>query len=706
MRLNKYLDIVVSESSKARITSAQAVFILEQYILKADFLKNADVDLKRIADHSDLCVLGDVRALLVRLNDAYNKVGKKEAKKTIARVIRLACLIAAPERVASMQYEKKADKHTPTEFNDLLEKLSHKYGTIPTKILPRISLPREEYLPKNFRTSVVQWAKKPLHAPKRKENVNFLTRDGSASVRLQLKAEPKPAEIPKDEALCTITADYYPASEMHADHMVPSGNILRRQKEMVMAMNLDNEYAKLMKRECARLAGLRDLPDVLREVVAASKSGQLDSDVGNHLDPMGFFVQIGDEVVGSAWWYAMGHNCFENVSFMRGKYGLEKSDKDPEEWFRTLLNFGDEFLGHLRERVGVRPGESPLDRSYVVPMLKNGEFLADVTRAWCKTRYREKIAQAPIMSCIARRLNEAALGFPEDTRTVLSKDQQRRAAGRLAVLTFPNVIEHMSSSAPSSSTSDSGSTGSGHVQARMLEVARRPLMREAMILYGVRNAYKRALKEVIRTSPSKDAEVMTAMRKHRRGQRSIGRERFSPTVSWGGSAAVSGGRYAVSSHAQRRRSSSLPRHIPGVKRGKFSGFHPGVAPVRGRSVSVPRQRAGPFSGQQRSRSLPRSTSMTRALQRLGHMSPPRIVATPSSPRRRSRPQEPGPRYTSPTKASLAKSADRGITPKTGKPERQWLGVRHRGRRPPAQPSKPTHMELRSGRSSRRATGHG
>ena len=246
----------------------------------------------------------------------------------------------------------------PEELLSKLEEISQLIGNVPG-LNKEIELPAQPFLPRNFTKTVKKWERIIWKYPSREsreEKLEFFsyrsTDHRMASVRLHLIALDQDSK--KEEALSYADADFYHIGNLQADHLQSSEDIVKRQMELVAAMNIDPLFRRRMLHEA---------------------------------EGKGYFKEEKGVIYGTKRFYMEYHNCVGNLWLVSAAAGLKKGKKNPIEWLKKHRRFGLSFL----EAIG---GEELLQKDMILIATERGELLAEAARKWFRETYGEEITTA------------------------------------------------------------------------------------------------------------------------------------------------------------------------------------------------------------------------------------------------------------------------------------------------------------------------
>lgn len=277
----------------------------------------------------------------------------------------------------------------------LLDEMIRVIGQVP---VPNVEVKLPDELPAQFKKSAERWQKKLYKDPGRSsvtEPLSFITKFGidgvkRACVRKHLiKIDLNPAA--PLEALSYADAAFYRHGDLHADHLQSSEQIVERQKEMILAMNIDPLFA-------------------------------------NELFPVGtaspdFLRGTNGSIVGTKYFFMRYHNCIDNVWLISAaeNSGSGKGNQDALQWLEKHERFGPAFLDSITPH---------LDKTTILYTV-NGEMLAAVARKWFQTQYKAEIfLDAAIKARITRPMKAAMSAVAFDS----ARSPHEKKVGSLTVL--------------------------------------------------------------------------------------------------------------------------------------------------------------------------------------------------------------------------------------------------------------------------------
>ena len=297
-------------------------------------------------------VLRDVKACikpLQRLSDAILALPFSVAKEDMCRHVRLLCLILN-NRLTKIPQQQRDD------VNQLLLERESVLGCVP-ELNDNIDLPGEQYLPPSYKKTFAKWKKMIWSNPSRSnenERLHFFTKkiDGHdiASVRLALLEGDKNSEDPS-EALSFAEGDYFKVGLLHADHLQSSEQLVKRQLEMIEAMNLDPIFKKKM------------------------------LDKG---DGLGFFQLKNGIIYGTKYFFMLYHNSMSNLWLISAaaNTGSGKGASAALTWLGDQEYFGDSFF----QAIG---GVDSIEQRRIIFMTEANVALATAAKEWFREAHRE-----------------------------------------------------------------------------------------------------------------------------------------------------------------------------------------------------------------------------------------------------------------------------------------------------------------------------
>lgn len=228
-------------------------------------------------------------------------------------------------------------------------------------------LPLPDFLPADVETSKERWKKEAWNNPSRQSREqpikSFKRKDNAgdiASVRRHLIAQDIDSKK-HQEALSYADGDFYDVGNLQADHLQPSESILKRQLEMIHAMNLD---------------------PLFKEKIYA------------HPNKDDFFIEKNGAVLGTQYFFSLYHNCIGNlwlISAADNTGHAGKGSQDAIQWLtehpRFVKAFFDDHGG----------AAANLDKTKILYEIKKPEapqestILAEAARTWFRKKYDSEI---------------------------------------------------------------------------------------------------------------------------------------------------------------------------------------------------------------------------------------------------------------------------------------------------------------------------
>lgn len=319
-----------------------------------DIIAGIQVEIKKIVNKERVTIEPHYTSLL-------KKISQQSNNEEIFKQIRFL-ILAISNRKEMINITAKTLK--------ILESISNKIGIVPT-LNSSVRLPDNTYWAKP--RTVKKWGETPWYDPSRtneEEKVTFFTSSQTASVRKQLFSEEN-ANISADGkkqfmSYCDVT--FLPPEELEADHFQGAAIILKRQKELVEAMNLDPLFCEKM-----------------------LKCG----------DENYYFIKNGNNgsprIVGSKNFYMEYHNCIDNLWLIRGASNLGKRPLDCIDYLAKHNTYAD-FLTTIG-------GEQSISKTTILWTVNNSNsiyhemLLAKALRHWFKEQY-------PLTIEISKRLDK------------------------------------------------------------------------------------------------------------------------------------------------------------------------------------------------------------------------------------------------------------------------------------------------------------
>jgi hypothetical protein len=341
--------------------------------------------------------------------------------------------------------EKRLNQlEVPEHLRAQCEQISNIIGHVPV-LNAVVPLPDSEFLPSQFQQSAFSWGKIIWRNPSREsreEKLEFFTRSKAghkiASVRLYLTHLDQ--DVRETEALSYAEADFFDIGNLQADHLQPSEHIVKRQMELVAAMNLDPFF---------------------RAIVLHEAEGK------------GYFKEQEGIIYGTKRFYMEYHNCIDNLWFVSTAVGTRKINQDPIEWLEQHERFGAAFF----DSIG---GGKSINYQGILYTTRDGLILAKATRTWFQIQYGQEIAAAgyilhQIKEPLLRQVEQSTEQHWSKRRSVRLMAKMVTAAQLVACGSQSNSNNHLGQySSPSSS--DAEITDRNLAQMRLVAEKRRSVV--------------------------------------------------------------------------------------------------------------------------------------------------------------------------------------------------------------------------------------
>lgn len=246
---------------------------------------------------------------------------------------------------------------TRIQFNKFIKEVDSLIGQVP-RLNSDIPLPDRLFLPEKFDKTSRKWSKMPYENPGRSsstEPIDFFKRGDKglpqiASVRNHLIAfDYNPRHV--GEALSYADAAFYRHGDLHADHLQSAESLIERQKEMILAMNVDPLFAE--------------------EVFPIGSQSS-------------YFIRNSlGKISGSKYFFMVYHNCVDNLWLISAaeNSGSGKGGQDAIQWLEKHDRFGRGFFESLSGKI---------DKTKILYMA-DGKILAAKAKEWFKLQYKDEI---------------------------------------------------------------------------------------------------------------------------------------------------------------------------------------------------------------------------------------------------------------------------------------------------------------------------
>ncbi|MBS0359108.1 MAG: hypothetical protein JSS53_07555 [Proteobacteria bacterium] len=309
--------------------------------------------------------------------------------------------------------------------DDLLQEISQAVGKVPA-LNEQVPLPEQDFLPIKYQESSKNWQTVIYRDPGRdkKDSVSFFSKQDHlgqiSSVRRQLLVETMNSRNP-EEAFSFAESDYYAMGDLQVDHLQPSEEIIERQLELIMAMNIDPLFCEAMMKH----------PEAGKYFKKTHSHGR-------------------DEIVGTKYFFQVYHNCIDNLWLIStaANTGLGKLNQNPVDWLGTHPRYGARFFDDLG-------GTQAINRDsilYAVEKPGQKTILAKIAKEWFLNTYKEELAAAGYLremtSTAKRKLGEVI----QEPKTSISKRKKIKFMIRAAMAErLLQISSPTGSSSPSSS---------------------------------------------------------------------------------------------------------------------------------------------------------------------------------------------------------------------------------------------------------------
>lgn len=325
--------------------------------------------------------------------------------------------------------EQINDEPLKGEFLLLLKEIGDSIGTVPI-LNDNVPLPNREFLPPQFETSKMEWQNTIFKLPSRKssegESLRFFiisTMAGDkkvevASVRYHLISLDANAND-ESEAISYTDADIYAIGDLQADHLQASEQIVARQQEMLMAMNVDPLFAAQMK---------------------------------SHPEANAYFKEENGIVYGTKYFYLVYHNCIDNLWLISAaaNTGAGKGNKDSIAWLKAHPRFGDAFFFSLG-------GEPSIDKTAILYITNQSKMLAQAAREWFLLTYGSEITAAKY---VRRHISHPIKASLEElAREEPSRKNRNKAIHIMATMVLAELLLERRQSTTSSDSDKPSSSG-------------------------------------------------------------------------------------------------------------------------------------------------------------------------------------------------------------------------------------------------------
>jgi hypothetical protein len=329
-----------------RIGKQRILKSLEEQVTEAIKHDTLEIIKKGLAEINSVLLV----EILQQLHQAIQGLPDSITKSNLSQQLRFLMLVIQ---------NRLEQIHSPETLPEILEQITQDIGSVP-ELNIEIPLPAQAFLPRNFEKTVRTWERIIWQHPSREsrgERLEFFLQRGvdykAASVRLHLISLDKDSQR-HDEALSYAEADFYQVGNLQADHLQPSEDIIKRQMELVEAMNLD---------------------PIFKEKIISKASGK------------GYFKEEGGIVYGTKRFYMEYHNCVGNLWLISTAAGTKKSNKDVIEWLEQHERFGTAFFDNIG-------GKESINCQGILYTTQDGSLLAKAARTWFQVRYGQEITAA------------------------------------------------------------------------------------------------------------------------------------------------------------------------------------------------------------------------------------------------------------------------------------------------------------------------
>lgn len=424
MPLNLKIDTISIPTIPDKIGKQTALKALEEQLL--DYLKILRADWQEIVKQGlKTSSITNPQVSLFNpfqlLFDKIQQLPNCYTKKVLEQQLRIGLLIIN-NRIADLsELAKQA-------FVVMRDTITNAIGTVPT-LNASVPLPDEEHLPKQYTKSKLIWVTKAYQDPSRNsanEPLDFFVRGDDlgqiSSVRRHLLCLDINTKNDK-EALSYEDADFYAIGDLQADHLQPSENIIERQQELVLAMNIDPLFAE---------------------------------EVLQHPESKNYFIKATldgiEQYVGTRYFYMVYHNCIDNLWLIStaANTGQGKGNGDAIDWLKTHPRFSGAFFASMG-------GEASINRNTLLYTTAVGVILAQAARKWFLETYKEEIAavgfvRTEISKPAKKQLTKIIEDNKEDNKKL--KKEKVKYMVRLALSSIFMQKPESVPSSPSSQSSD------------------------------------------------------------------------------------------------------------------------------------------------------------------------------------------------------------------------------------------------------------
>lgn len=335
--------------------------------------------------------------LLMKLRDfavSLDKVGEKNAAQ---QKLRLFIFL-----VTRHQFEIYAGGADVSSLQIALPSISETIGGVVPSLNQDFHLPDMEFLP--TADKIKEWQKQPCLEPGRSDKAgrdqikffDYKEKSGrkTSAPRAQLSkdlASQSLDVIPMGKVVLILNFPDFSFLEkglMHADHIRPSADLIKRQKEMILAMNIDPSFRAEM------------------EKIGAGK---------------GYFLDDAGTVEGSYWFYESAHNDMNNLWYLSAadNSGDGKLATDPVAWLASTT-LGAEYLLYLKAT-----GQAVDTSKIICEVSPSGTSLKESFTTWARLTHGPLIKTSQTFTTLKYQLMEQAKAAESEGKAYLKEVRHR-----------------------------------------------------------------------------------------------------------------------------------------------------------------------------------------------------------------------------------------------------------------------------------------
>jgi len=320
-------------------------------------------------------------------------------KESIFGLIRILILVIE-NRIDSYQEPLKG------QLSQQVNSIKGTIGEVPV-LNATLPLPDENFLPTQYIKSSQEWSHTRWDSPSRgskSETLIFFKKFGeqTSAVRSHLfdyenKKIPRGSDDQVEAYLSYADAECYVKGDLQADHMQPSEQIVARQQELILAMNIDPLFRAQMIIEEAGRGYFTENKTAL--------TGRSDSVAGSAAVSASGVDSIDTVIYGTKKFYLEYHNCISNLWMIStaSNTGQGKGSEDALAWLESNPFYGPAFFASI----GGKENINKTTIFYTVDVIESDDgagaaqsrtkMLAELARDWFLKQHSHEIKAARTM---------------------------------------------------------------------------------------------------------------------------------------------------------------------------------------------------------------------------------------------------------------------------------------------------------------------